>query len=428
MTWQSVYQRSLSDLLKAEKSRRQAVEADRTRLVQLLTRLAQHHDGQRLEEYRRQDPGTPEHWSADEWDSFFSSPPVVQAQARSWGANGNKSHRKTKTGDLNRLQDEVRRLETHIEHLHMKTDGRPETERQRRASGKGEQVSAGEREIENRTPETGKTPVARPPACPEFIEGSSVPLTDFSPPNVPYKYKGLLTNHGLKDLRWRRGSMLLYLISAFGMNAHLEMDVFIAKREGLSYRSNSTKKPLENLAAAGLVIAETLRMEVGDFRTALKLARLTDEGRQLCDALGWQMVESDWDRLIRLHQGQKQTRHTLAVLYFALLARVRGWTTKVVPEVERGAVPDILVAKDDQRFFVEVELGTRGNEKQTAKWKNLADAHDRVAICAPNVKVRERLIKDCRLAKLSGVATDLATLVAKRYYESKDEPLWVKEW
>ena len=417
MTWQSVYQRSLSDLLKAEKSRRQAVEADRTRLVQLLTRLAQHHDGQRLEEYRRQDPGTPEHWSADEWVDFFSSPTAVQAQARSWGANGN-GHQKD---DLKRMQAEVRRLETHTEHLQMKTDGRPET-------GDGEQVSAGEREIDDRAPETGKAPVARPPACPEFIEGSSVPLTDFSPPNVPYKYKGLLSNHGLKDLRWRRGSMLLYLISAFGMNAHLEMDVFIAKREGLSYRSNSTKKPLENLAAAGLVIAETLRMEVGDFRTALKLARLTDEGRQLCDALGWQVVESDWDRLIRLHQGQKQTRHTLAVLYFALLARVRGWTTKVVPEVEIGAVPDILVAKDDQRFFVEVELGTRGNEKQTAKWKNLADAHDRVAICAPNVKVRERLVKDCRLAKLSGVATDLATLVAKRYYEAKDEPLWMKEW
>ena len=319
------------------------------------------------------------------------------------------------------MQAEVRRLKTHTEHLQMKTDGRPEP-------GDGEQVSAGEREIDDRVLEIGKAPVARPPACPEFIEGSSVPLTDFSPPNVPYKYKGLLTNHGLKDLRWRRGSMLLYLIAAYGMNAHLEIDVFIAKREGLSYRSNSTKKPLENLAAAGLVIAETLRMEVGDFRTALKLARLTDEGRQLCDALGWQVVESDWDRLIRLHQGQKQTRHTLAVLYFALLARVRGWTTKVVPEVERCAVPDILVAKDDQRFFVEVELGTRGNEKQTAKWKNLADAHDRVAICAPNVKIRERLVADCRLAKLSGVATDLATLVAKRYYEAKDEPLWLKEW
>ena len=409
MTWQAVYQRSLSDLLAAEKARRQAVEADRTRLVQLLTRLAQHHDGQRLEEYRRQDPGTPEHWSAEEWTEFFSSPPAVQAQARTWGANGsghgNNGHRKTKPDDLKRIQDEVRRLETHIEHL--QADGGPKT---------------GDREqgTEVQRPMTGEAPVARP--------RSSVPLTDFSPPQIPYKYKGLLKNHGLNSLRWRRGSMMLYLMAMRGINAHLEMDVFVAKREGLSYRSNSTKKPLENLAAAGLVIAETLRMEVGDFRTALKLARLTDEGRQLCDALGWQVVESGWDRLIRLHQGQKQTRHTLAVLYFALLARVRGWSTEVVPELDGSVDPDILVTKGDDRYFVEIELGTRGNEKQTAKWKNLADLQGSVAICAPNMQTRERLVKDCRLAKLSGVATDLATLVATKYYESKDEPLWVKEW
>ena len=222
--------------------------------------------------------------------------------------------------------------------------------------------------------------------------------------------------------------MMLYLMAACGVNAHLEMDVFVAKREGLSYRSNSTKKPLENLAAAGLVIAETLRMEVGDFRTALKLARLTNEGQQLCDALGWPVVESDWDRLIRLHQGLQQPRHTLAVLYFALLARVRGWTTEIVPKVDGDIDPDILVTKGDDRYFVEVELGTRGSEKQTAKWKNLADAQGYVAICAPNVKIRERLAADCRLAKLSGVATDLATLVAKPYHEAQEEPLWVKEW
>ena len=410
MTWQSVYQRSLSDLLKAEKTRRQAVEADRARLVQLLTRLAQHHDGQRLEEYRRQDPGTPEHWSAEEWTEFFSSPPAVQAQARTWGANGsghgNNGHRKTKPDDLKRMQDEVRRLETHIEHL--------QTEASVHVSSARCQVSDKKVTPERLTPDTG---------APDTLT-----LSDFSPPKIPYKYKGLLKNHGLNSLRWRRGSMMLYLMATCGINAHLEMDVFVAKREGLSYRSNSTKKPLENLAAAGLVITETLRMEVGDFRTALKLARLTDEGKQLCDALGWQVVESDWDRLIRLHQGQKQTRHTLAVLYFALLARVRGWTTEVVPEVDGSADPDILVTKGDERYFVEVELGTRGSEKQTVKWKNLADLQSSVAICAPNVKVRERLANDCRLANLSGVATDLATLVAKRYYESKDEPLWLKEW
>jgi len=245
---------------------------------------------------------------------------------------------------------------------------------------------------------------------------------------MPYKYKGLLKNHGMTPLRWRRGSMMLYLIAAYGINAHLELDVYVAQCEGLNYRSNSTKKPLSDLAAAGLVIAETLRMEVGDFRTALRLARLTDEGRTLCEALGWPAVESDWDRMIRLHQGRRQVRHTLAVLYFAVLARVRGWRTVIMPDVEGPADPDLQVTKDDERYFVEVELGTRGDEKQTAKWQNLTDLQGSVALCAPSVKIRERLVADCRLAKISGVATDLGTLVAKPYHEAQAEPLWLKEW
>ena len=399
MTWNAVYQRSLDDLLKSERARRDALESDRDGLVELLTRLAQQHDGQRLEDLRRENPGTPKHWSAQEWEAFFSRPaqpkPVIAWGNQSGGNNGhtaNNGNGKDGHADvqaLRQLQQEIRNLRTQWEH--------------------SQPVAVSERSLE-----TGAQ--------------STIPLAAFSPPVVPYKFKGLLGQHGLTELRWRRGSMLLFLMATRGTNAHLELDAVIAQREGLSYRSNSTKKPLENLAAAGLVIAETLRMESGDFRTALKLARLTDSGRELCQALDWSVIESDWERLLRLHQGLEQPRHTLAVLYFALLARVRGWATEIVPDVAGKIAPDVRVAKGDQRLYVEVELGSRGDEKQTAKWKHLADLQGRVAICAPNVSVRERLVKDCQLAKIGGLATDLATLVAKKYHEAQNEPLWFKEW
>jgi len=406
MTWQDVYQRSLGDLLAAEKSRRQAVEADRIKLVQLLTTLAQRHDGERLEELRRQDPGTPEHWTAEEWTDFFSTPPAVEAQVHSWDANGN-SHQVAEKEDVKLSRNKERPIEKNTAHYQPKECDQ--------VSSAKDQVS----DSKNMTPETGKLDTYSP---------GTPTLTEFSPPQMPYKYKGLLKNHGMTPLRWRRGSMMLYLIAAYGINAHLELDVYVAQREGLSYRSNSTKKPLSDLAAAGLVIAETLRMEVGDFRTALRLARLTNEGRKLCEAIGWPAIESDWERMIRLHQGRKQVRHTLAVLYFAVLARVRGWRTEIVPDVESPSDPDLRVVKGDDHYFVEVELGTRGDEKQTAKWQNLADLQGRVALCAPNVKIRERLVADCRLANLSGVATDLGTLVTKPYHEAQSEPLWLKEW
>ena len=404
MTWDTVYQRSLDDLLKSERARREALESDRAGLVELLTRLAQRHAGQRLEDLRRENPATPKHWSAQEWEAFFSRPEQPN-QVLAWGqpAVDNGCNVPSDAQALQQLQQEMRNLRTQVEHSQpVANDQRPFDFAQDRLATKAD------------------SPV------PSRL--SSVSLTAFAPPVVPYKYKGLLGQHGLTDLRWRRGSMLLFLMASRGMNAHLELDALIAQREGLSYRSNSTKKPLENLAAAGLVIAETLRMETDDFRTALKLTRLTDTGRELCQALDWPVIESDWERLIRLHQGLAQPRHTLAVLYFALLARVRGWATEIVPDVDGSAAPDMRVAKDELNLYVEVELGSRGDQKQTAKWKHLADLQGRVAICAPNVTVRERQVKDCQLAKIGGVATDLATLVARKYHEAENEPLWFKEW
>ena len=425
MTWNTVYQRSLDDLLKSERARRDALESDRDGLVELLTRLAQQHDGQRLEDLRRENPGTPKHWSAREWEEFFSRPaqpkPVI-----AWGKpagnnghsanNGNGKNSHSDAPALHQLQQELRSLRAQMEHS--QPVERPKAEEGQRTES--QKPKPGAKITVSRPPSSGAS-VSQPP--------SEAILAEFQPPDVPYKYKGLLDNHGLTNLRWRRGSMLLYLIATCGMNSHLEMDALVSRKEDLSHRSNSTRKPMDNLASAGLAIVETMRMEMDDFRTSVKMLRLTDEGRELCQALGWLAVESDWDRLIRLHQGNHQRNHTLAVLYFALLTRKRGWTTEIVPDTKGKADPDMLIVKGKEKYYVEIELGSRGNEKQTAKWKNLASLQGgKVAICAPNVKVRERLVKDCQLAKIGGVATDLATLVAKRYYESENEPLWLKEW
>lgn len=429
MSWEPVYQRSLDDLLKSERARRESIEQDRDALVELLTRLAQAHNGQRLEDLRRLNPGTPKHWSAQEWENFFSmpaQPKLVIAWGQSDGNTGhstNGSNGKNGHGDtqaLRQIQQELGSLRTQLEHLQPvsvidqkpTTKDRPNTENQH-------------------TDRKPMTTAKKPPASVSTVSEppSEAILAEFKPPDVPYKYKGLLSQHGLTSLRWRRGSMLLYLIATRGMNSHLEIDALVSKKEDLSPRTNSTRKPMDNLASAGLAIVETLRMETDGFRTSIKMLRLTDEGRELCRALDWLVIESDWDRLIRLHQGKDQQRHTLAVMYFALLARIRGWSTQIVPDAEGKADPDVLIVKGKERHYVEVELGSRGNEKQTAKWKNLAGLQGgRVAICAPDVKVRERLVKDCQLAKIGGVATDLATLVAKRYYDSQNEPLWLKEW
>jgi len=42
---------------------------------------------------------------------------------------------------------------------------------------------------------------------------------------------------------------------------------------------------------------------------------------------------------------------------------------------------------------------------------------------------RKRLVGDCMLAKLSGTATDLETLVKVKHSTIREEtPLWLEEW
>jgi hypothetical protein len=421
--WKTVHERSLADLLSAERTRRAAIEADRMQLVELLIDLARKHDGPRLEEHWRQTPQGPLHWSAPEWIAFFQADaPGETDWGKSLAVETAPSGDKAKDKMVNALQARIIQLESVIADLRLKDGEKPPAE-------------APETPIpDTQTPDT-QTPDTPTPGTQSPTDIPTGPLDDFAVPRLSMKYKPELQKHGYTDLRWRRGAMQLYLIATLGINAHLELDSFIAPKESLSYRTNSTKKPLQMLKEAGMLHVETLRLQQGEFKMALRVARLTDLGREMCASFGWTVVSSDWDRLIEHHQGESQKEHTLAVIYFAMLARVRGWATQIAPDRDGPATPDLVVIGRGQKHLVEVELSARGGQKQTRKWRNLAEAQGHVALCAPTAKVRGRLVGDCKLAKLNGVATDLESLNVdekgerKRFYNiTPDDPLWVEEF
>jgi hypothetical protein len=232
---------------------------------------------------------------------------------------------------------------------------------------------------------------------------------------------------GWNDLQWRRGMMIVFLVARQGLSAFMEISAHVTRAENLSDRSNSVKQPLEDLVKASFLEAETLTVDLGDKKPALKLIRFTPLGRDLCQALGWETLESEWEQLIRLHEGVRFPEHTVAVLAFAMNARVRGWQVTLLPEVPGHAAPDVLVVNGAEQHYVEVELGLKD---RPAKWRNLAQLQGHVALCARDASGRTRLINDCRLAKLSGMATDLETLVLTVPYRdlTQEHPLWVEMW
>jgi hypothetical protein len=232
-----------------------------------------------------------------------------------------------------------------------------------------------------------------------------------------------------EELHLRRRGMVLKCL-ADGLNVQVEIGHYVGQETLAQYRSGAIRRVFEALEEAGLILRQTLTLQVtGSMPTRLALARLTAEGRQFCEALGWQVVESEWERLLRLHEGEKQEGHTLAVLLMAVSARLRGWTVEILPEVSGKARPDLSIAKGEERLYVEVETGTRLHDGN-AKWRMNAELNGgRAALVARNVEERGVLVSDCRHVAEHGCATDVETLINGKFVEVReDDPLWAEVW
>lgn len=417
--WTStLYERSISDILESERQIRAVLEDEHRKLIAVLERLAKQHHGRHFEEYRRTNPTGAQYWTAQDWEKFFlSAPRGIQIQpAASWtsvSSNGNGHKAIQLEREVQRLRSENNRLKAeNTEHLQK----RPQTEGRRSRSAPPKKVVR-----EKSSPRSSGQAIV---AAPESVPAS--PLAGFKTPMLPLKYSQLESEFG--SIQWRRALMILYLLATYGINSHVEIDRHIAPVEGLVFRSNSTKKPVRKLAEIGLTVMETIKIDRDpEMGFAIWVLRLTDSGRELCQAFGWQPVESEWERMIRLHQGDRLKEHTLAVLYFALLARARGYDVAVMPDTQAGNTsPDVRITRNGKSHLVEIELGKRD---VSAKWRNMKTAQGYVAICALYPAGRDRLVKDCKLAKIPGMAADLETLKAVKIYETTaSDPLWLEQW
>jgi hypothetical protein len=221
--------------------------------------------------------------------------------------------------------------------------------------------------------------------------------------------------------------LTLYLIGGSRLNAKFEIEDLLALTVGMSSRGGSLGRIAEDLLKTGILTGEVVR--IGSPRTSLRLLQLSPDGKRLYKILfNRDPEETEWERMIRLHEGDRFPEHTLAVLIFALHARKRGWATQILPLVEgTKAAPDLLVLRGEERLYVEVELGQK---ESPTKWRNQAELNgSRVALCAATPETRQRLAGDCRLAKLPGCATDLETLVKVKHSTITDQdPLWAESW
>ncbi len=234
------------------------------------------------------------------------------------------------------------------------------------------------------------------------------------PPMPPARYRALFRN-------WQREGLALAVMASTGWSMRLAVAEVLTGRDGSlkTARSGSLKRMFEAMEKSGVLVGHV--GQVGSARVAV--VTLTDEGKAVARAMGIEPVESEWERLMRLHGGEAQAKHAVMVCVFTYQARKRGWSTHVCPDVAGPADPDVLVEKDGEKIYVEVEGESGGEERRMKKWRNMADFQGFVALAAVNEAMRERLVGEAKGASKRGMATDIQYLI-----RNPDGDLWAERW
>ena len=228
------------------------------------------------------------------------------------------------------------------------------------------------------------------------------------------------------DRAWPRAALAVQILAVTGCSALLDLYRLMSCELGVSPRAGSLARLVrETLTRAGWVETWTLPF-IGHSR--LGVIQLSGPGRAFARQMGWEPVESDWERISRGHGGADQPRHTAAVLAFACQARLRGYQVSVIPGAAGGypGSADVEIRRTTEAGLeacrVEVEMRARG---KAAKWRQYAWCG--VSLCAPTPASRAALVREIRALGIAGQAADLQTL-ARQARNGEPGGLWLERW
>jgi hypothetical protein len=417
-------QRSLGDILDAERRMRAASDQAVRDLRQVLVDMAVRLDGERMEEIRHRDPSAPGNWTVTEWRSFVNSIPVHSSWevVTSGALSVKEDHRisdliaevKTLTAELQSSRTMTADLEAQIERL--KTSVR-------------QAVSPG-----------AALPAIAPATVPtEAIAPMSVLLADAKlmletayPKNGvdPQALTSYVGNRAGGDARkhLKRIWLVLYLIGARGITSHMELNLLTSSPFGSSLGSGAGRRTLDDMKKAGLV-------EVSEYcsltpATTQHAAVLSEKGRELYRKLfpDQPMVRGEINRILDLAGGDAARIALLSS--FAIQSRRRGWYFLVSPLVEADIQPDAWLGRGEKSLYALFDDGS-DRASMMGRWESLSKLNNgAVAIAATTQAVRDRILADCAVAKLRGVAVDLESIIKESYanVEEGKSPLWSSEF
>ena len=172
-------------------------------------------------------------------------------------------------------------------------------------------------------------------------------------------------------------------IGQSGLSLTTELDQAIARDYNLSTRT--ARRAMLECVDSGLLEQETGTSIEG--RPPQRYI-LTEKGRRLYYELtGLEPREPEHQELLKAH---KSERHLALILKTADLFDRLGFIVEREPlrleiEPKRYFLPDLVVKKDGETFYLEVETGDKVKASLNQKWENALAASGRICVVTDNL-------------------------------------------
>ncbi|MEW6287356.1 MAG: hypothetical protein AB1509_14125 [Chloroflexota bacterium] len=227
---------------------------------------------------------------------------------------------------------------------------------------------------------------------------------------------------------WQRIILAVRLLAETGVSTAQDLTRLLAEKTGVSPKARSLRRlvyqSLADEQVSHMIVENHTLALPGTGKFRLRVLQLSDYGKTLARDIGVEPVESDWEKLIRLHQGETQEQHAALVLMAAYQARLRGWQAEVVPfdpQETPWFQPDLkLTETNGGVYYCEAESRSRVNPD---KWVRMRQ----VNLIMPTPTARVWVVRRIQSMGIPGRATDLRTL-AQQAKAGDLAQFWLEKW
>jgi hypothetical protein len=423
MTLDYQYQRANSDLLEAERRMRQKSESIVQEYSGILHNIALRLDGERYEKLRKVDPGIPGIWSATDWNNFFDSAPL------GW-------KREPSSNDMREQIETLQAKLQKAERRALELSAQQQKENEQRVNSKpalpnNDKFSSprsASPEVSQKSSMPDLSHTAHPGATParEKLLDDIAAVKKKFPQTAPEGFTALggERQSGELEKAFHRFWIALYLIGFWQLAATMEIEEITGSATGAGTGTGSMKRIVDDLEKHKIILSKLYETKLEAVpQTSLRLTHLTEKGETLYRLIyGLKPQENEWDYLLRARHGQENPIYTQAVITVAMHARKRGYTAKVV---DIKPLLDVCLIRGDEIANVAILTGEGSTD-----WSRLASLNSgKAAICAITTQSRASLVAEAKKAGMSGMATDIETLVQCKFGKINEQtPFWLETW